>query len=270
MTRLFILFACLFLSLLLNSQSVSRVEVKGVILSKSNDVEAVTIFNKSSNEGTITNFNGEFIIKVAKNDVIEISALQFQTVNLTIDADIVEYEILKIQLVEQVNSLDAVLLYSGLTGNINEDIINVKTVKPIVLDMGNMDIDFEYNDIKAFDKEVVQDHLTSIITPDARKYMPDFVEIFKLITKSKVNLSPKINFFENKRKEKPKYLLDIYTHDYIQETFNIPPKHIQAFIAFVENDGIHPIFLEPENEIRLIQFLIRESELFLKQDNVKN
>ena len=94
MTRLFILFACLFLSLLLNSQSVSRVEVKGVILSKSNDVEAVTIFNKSSNEGTITNFNGEFIIKVAKNDVIEISALQFQTVNLTIDADIVEYEIL--------------------------------------------------------------------------------------------------------------------------------------------------------------------------------
>ena len=251
MTRLFILFACLFLSLLLNSQSVSRVEVKGVILSKSNDVEAVTIFNKSSNEGTITNFNGEFIIKVAKNDVIE-------------------YEILKIQLVEQVNSLDAVLLYSGLTGNINEDIINVKTVKPIVLDMGNMDIDFEYNDIKAFDKEVVQDHLTSIITPDARKYMPDFVEIFKLITKSKVNLSPKINFFEKKRKEKPKYLLDIYTHDYIQETFNIPPKHIQAFIAFVENDGIHPIFLEPENEIRLIQFLIRESELFLKQDNVKN
>ncbi len=270
MPRIFVLFPFVFLSFVAFSQSIYRVEVKGVILSNTNDVEAVTVYNKSSNKGTITNFKGEFTIKVAKNDIIEISALQFQTLNITIDAEVIKSKQLKIQLVDQVNRLDAVMLTSGLTGILGEDVANVKTVKPIVLEMGNMDVDFEYNDIKAFDQEVVNDHLTSIITPDARKYMPDFVKIFKLFTKSKVNLSVKKELFVEKKEERQNDLLDIYNHKYITQTFNIPSDNIEAFIAFVETNGIKQELFKPENEVQLIEFLFKQSELFLKLQDVKN
>lgn len=270
MLRLFVLLPFVFLSFVANSQSIHRVEVKGVILSNTNDVEAVTVYNKSSNKGTITNVKGEFTIKVAKNDIIEISALQFQILNITIDAEVIKSKQLKIQLVDQVNRLDAVMLTSGLIGILGEDIANVKTVKPIVLDMGNMDVDFEYNDIKAFDQEVVQDHLTSIITPDARKYTPDLLKIFKLFTKSKVNQSLKKDLFVDKQEVKRNDLLDVYTHDYIEETFNISSDNIEAFIAYVETNGIKQEFFKPENEVQLIEYLFKHSELFLKLQDVKD
>ena len=162
MKQILPLILLIFSNALLLSQNTERLEVKGVILSDNNDVENVTIYNTSSNKGTITDNKGAFVIKVALNDIIEISALQFQTVSITIDVETIKSKQLKIHLVEQVNQLDAVLLSSGLTGNIETDILDVKVVKPITIDMGNMDIDFEYNDDKAFDASVTQNHLKSI------------------------------------------------------------------------------------------------------------
>lgn len=270
MRSLFIFFTFLFSTLFLNAQSINRIEVKGVLLSSDNDVEAVTVFNTSSNRGTITNEEGEFTIKVAKNDIIEISALQFQTVNVTIDAGDIKFKHLKIQLVEQVNQLDAVTLSSGLSGNIETDITNVKTVKPIVLDMGNMDVAFEYNDEKAFDDSMLEKELTSLLNPNERNYLPSLGKIFKLFTKSKVNLSLKKDLFVDDEKEKQKDLLDIYNHNYIAGTFNITNENVETFVAFVENKGVKPEFFKPENEMQLIEFLFKESELFLKLQDVKN
>lgn len=270
MKCLFTFFTFIFFTLFLNGQSINRVEVEGVMLSSTNDVEAVTVFNTSSNKGTITNEEGEFVIKVAENDVIEVSALQFQTVTITIDADVIKYKELKIQLIEQVNQLDAVTLTSGLTGNIETDITNVKTVKPIVLDMGNMDVDFEYNDDKAFDDGILEKELKSLLNPDERNYLPNFGKIFKLFTKSKANLSLKKDLFVDKQEEKQKDLLEIYNHNYIIETYSISDEDVESFIAFVENKGIKPEFFNPENEVQLIELLFKESKLFLKLQDVKN
>lgn len=266
-TILFLLL--IFLSLSINGQTIKRVEVNGVILSKINDVEAVTVFNKSSNSGTITNKKGEFNIKVALNDIIEISALQFQTVAIAIEEDVVKSKQLKIQLVEQVNQLDAVTLTSGLTGNIETDITNIKTVKVKTIDMGNMDVDFEYNDDKAFDKITVQNHLNATLNPEARDYLPDLIKIFNLF-KSKNNTNKSKNRDVLLHSEIPKDLLSVYTHNSISEAFNIPTQHVEAFLAYVENKGVNPKLLQPENEMQLIAFLLKQSELFLKQKNAKN
>jgi len=254
----------------IHSQSINRVEVNGILFSNNNDVEAVTVFNKSSNKGTITNNKGEFKLKVALNDVIEISALQFQTVTVTIDTDIVKSKQLKIQLVEQVNQLDAVTLSFGLTGNIETDVSNVKTVKPMILDMGNMNIDFEYNDDKAFDNSVIENHLTSIINPDARNYLPNIGAILGLIFKSKKRLKIKKDVFVGYEYEKPKDLLTVFTLNYIQEQFEIPEEKVHLFIAFVENNGVNSELLEPKNKLLLIEFLVKQKELFLIHQDAKN
>ena len=256
------------MSLYLSGQSINRIEIKGVLLSATNDVEAVTIFNTSSNKGTITNEKGEFVIKVALRDVIEISALQFQTVSITVDAEVIKAKQLKIQLVEQINQLDAVTLSSGLTGNILADVGDVKVAEPIRVDMGNINRAFEYNDVKAFDSEVLENHLKSVIDPEARNYLPDAVKILELLFKT--DLSIKINLTKKSVKEKSKDLLDVYSYKDIGKTFNIPPEHLSAFVAFVEEKGIDPEFYERENEILLIEFLIKQKELFLKLKDAKN
>ncbi|PWH81708.1 hypothetical protein DIS18_13585 [Algibacter marinivivus] len=257
------------LSISIHSQTINRVEVKGILLSNNNDVEAVTVFNKSSNKGTITNIEGEFKLKVAQNDVVEISALQFQTVNITIDVDIIESKQLKIQLIEEVNKLDAVTLSSGLTGNIETDISQVKTVKPMTIDMGNMNVDFEYNDDKAYDNSVVQNHFKSIINPNARQYLPDVLKIVGLLTKSKKKIKVKKDVFVGYKYEKPKDLFSVYSSNDIQEQFNIPEGKFQAFIAFIENKGIALELLEPENKIHLIEFLVKQRNQFLKLEDEK-
>ena len=270
MGRIFLFLGSYILSVSVYSQSVNRVEVNGLILSNTNDVEAVTVFNKSSNKGTITNIGGAFKLYVALYDVIEISALQFQKITLTIDAPIIQSKQLKIQLVEQVNQLDAVSLSAGLTGNIETDIVNVKTVKPITIDKGNMNVDFEYHDDKAFDNSVISDHYTSITEPGARKYMPDFIKIVKFLTKSKKELKVKKEIFVGFKYDKPKDIFSVYTLNEIQEQFEIPEEKLQIFIAFVENNGIPPEWLEPENELLLIEFLMKQKKLFLKEQDAKN
>ena len=257
------------MSISIYGQTVNRIVVNGILFSNNNDVEAATIFNTSSNKGTITSSKGEFKLKVALNDVIEISALQFQTVTVTIDLAIMKSKQLKIQLVEQVNQLDAITLSSGLTGNIEADVSKVKTVKLISLNMGNMDIDFEYNDDKAFDNSVASNHLTSITNPNALNYLPDIFKIIGLLTKSKKDLKIKKEIFVGYKYEKPKDLLSVFTLNYIQEQFEIPEDKTHVFIAFVENNGIKSELLEPKNEILLIEFLVKQKELFLKHQDAK-
>lgn len=268
MKQLLLLTILIFFCDSLSSQNIERVEVNGIILADNNDVESVTIYNTSSNKGTITNSKGEFRIKVALNDIVEISALQFQTVSVTIDADAIQSKQLKIHLIEHINQLDAVLLSAGLSGNIETDITNVKTIKPLIIDMGNMSIDFEYNDDRAFDNLVVSNHLTSILNPEARNYLPDLSKIFKLIFKKDLSINKEL--FVGHTSEKPLDILDVYSHKFISETCSIPFEKVELFIAFVETKGIKDELFKAENEVYLIEFLIKQSNQFLKKKDVKH
>ncbi len=256
-------------SLLVSSQAIKRVEVEGIIMSNSNDIEGVTIFNKSSSTGTITNEKGVFSIKVALNDIIEIAALQFQLVSITIDEAVIKSKQLKIQMVEQVNQLDTVTLSSGLTGNFETDIFNVKIVKLKPIDLGNMNA-FDMSEDKVFDKGVIQDHLQSIINPNARKYLPDLIKILNLLTNSNSNVSLKKELFVGHTYEKPKTLLDIYTYKKISDMFNMPLQDVKSFLAFVENQEINEDLLKPENELQLVEFLLKQKNHFLEINHAKN
>ena len=49
----------------INAQTFNIQEVSGKIIVESSDIGGITVFNKSSNNGTITDDNGEFVIKIA-------------------------------------------------------------------------------------------------------------------------------------------------------------------------------------------------------------
>ncbi len=245
------------------SQTTNRIEVNGTILADDSDVEAVTIYNKSSNKGTITDEKGAFVLEVAINDVIEISALQFESLSVTIDDAVIKNKILRIYLREHVNNLDAVLLSWGLSGNIAEDIKNVKKPPIIAINLGNMN-----------DYEVPNDRLGEVQNEVLRKGQlyngVDFIKIFGMLG---INKLLKKQMRSKKRvlvKEKVKTLSDLYSHEFIRETFNIPLDKIEMFFAFLDSKGVKKELLHDENEFQRIEFLVQQSNLFLKQQDVKN
>lgn len=112
-------------------QTMNRVEVHGLIYAITNDVEAVAVYNTSSNKGTITNEKGAFILEVAEHDVIDISALQFEKQTVIITKEVIESKLLKISLQEHVNKLAEVTVGNKLTGDLLKDINNIEGKPPI-------------------------------------------------------------------------------------------------------------------------------------------
>jgi hypothetical protein len=127
MKKIIIFFAFL-ASLQAISQDLKRVEVKGKIIVESNDVMGITIFNKSSNLVAITDDKGEFVLSVGLNDLIEVSALQFQNINFQVSEAIIQSKAMKIFLIEEINKLDEIVVSTkGLSGNLSTDI---KSIQP--------------------------------------------------------------------------------------------------------------------------------------------
>lgn len=131
MKQKLLLITCLVTSNFLVGQTITRIEVKGFLYANANEVESVAIYNTSSSKGTITNEKGEFVLEVAENDVIEISALQFEMQKVTITKEVIESKSLKIYLVEQVNELNEVTVGNRLTGDLLKDINNIEGKPPI-------------------------------------------------------------------------------------------------------------------------------------------
>lgn len=264
MERILTVLLLIILSHSIYGQTNNRVEVKGLITSDRNDVENVTVYNTSSNNGTITNSEGEFTLKVGLNDIIEVSALQFKAVTVKVTKDVLVSKLLKIYLTERINQLDAVLLKSGLSGNLDVDINEAEELPVIQLDLGNMNA-LEFFDDKAFDNKVVAQELDRAMGNNTFANGVDFARLFglnKLLNrKKKENKHPVI--------KKPKDILDVYSHKFISETCNIPIEKVESFIAFLEENGIKQELYKTENEMYLIDFLVKQGEVFLKTKDEK-
>ena len=264
---LFFLFICV-LPIDSNAQIIQRVEINGRIIVSANDVEGVTVFNTSSNKGTITNNKGEFTIEVRLNDIIEFSALQFEKFNITIDDKILSNRYVTVYLVERINKLDEVVItpYDMLTGNIIADVKSVETFNP------HLDaIYFGVNDLYGFD--FTDDYKSEVVnvamTPQQFQYSPDLVKILGGLIK------PVFKTEKEKMEKKLKGisqldLKDLYGKEFLIKSFNIPEDRIEEFIAFVEADQFNFDYLEKGKEILLIDHLYAESKKFLKSDNARD
>ena len=125
MKKIIVTLFCTF-SIIAFSQDIDRITINGRIIVSAQDKEGVTVYNTSSNKGTVTDEIGEFKIDVAINDVVEFGALQFKDFTVVISEQILESKQMTVILVEEVNKLDeVVLLPFGLTGNLNADLENV-------------------------------------------------------------------------------------------------------------------------------------------------
>lgn len=249
-------------------QTNQRIEVKGIVLSDTQDIENVTVFNRSSNKGIITNEKGEFVLEVALHDRIEISALQFEPLIVTIDEAVIATKQIRVYLREHVNNLDAVLLTYGLSGNLETDVANVKPQPAVEINFGNIDA-YEFNDDRAFDNQVVSGHLNSVMN---KGQLNNGINLTGLAGSfwGAIHKKKKHNPDNMQTPKKPKDISDVFSHEYISEQLDIPLDQIESFLVFTDSLGYNSKLLEKGNEIQLLELLVQQRKLFLNEEEFKN
>lgn len=244
----------------ISAQEVYRVEVNGQIIADYPDLEGVTVFNTSSNNGTITDIEGKFTITVALNDRIEISALQFEKFSLVVSEDIIKAGSMTIFLVERINKLNEVLILPyGLSGNLATDVNNTKTINPsldaIYFGMANMN-EFEFTD----------DYKTKVeniaMTPEHLKYGADLNELVSVILRPLFRKDRGISLGNS---EMSQQLVNSKSVEFLMKRLNIPKADIEHFVAFVEDNNFDLTLLEEGKEFEFLDKLISQSKIYQTQ-----
>jgi len=254
------------------SQVIERVEVKGKIIVKDNDIEGITVYNTTSEKGTITDIDGTFTIEAGLNDRIEISALQFKKFIVAVDEGIIEQRKMTIFMVEEVNKLPEVVVSPyDLSGNIVVDLNRVKTVN---LPFKNSEFDVELAII-----DLTPDNKTRAENPfvqgaQTSGYGQGGADVIALVGFLLKPLFKK----KGKKSEIEKYngrvqattqnqeVLDLrlmYTNSFMSNAFGIPEGRVNEFIVFVEDNGLDYDLLKNGREMEFIDFLVRQGKSFL-------
>ncbi|WP_188462667.1 carboxypeptidase-like regulatory domain-containing protein [Bizionia arctica] len=245
----------------LYAQEVTRIEVSGKLIG-TDDAEGVTIFNTSSNKGTVADSQGYFILEVALNDVLEISALQYEAKTVSVNQEVISSKQLRLFLVDKVNALKEVLLLSSsLSGNLLADIDNVVAQKKMEMNFGNLsDLEFPEDEFTKVDNELVkQGQLNNGL---------NVASVFGL--NKLINRPIKKRSLPVEEVKLEKVLAEKYTPEFFNNNFQIPLNQVEAFIRFVVLNGLTKNLLHNDQEFMFLEFLQKQSLEFKKQDDERN
>lgn len=251
----------------IQAQDIKRIEITGRIIVDYPDIEGVTVYNNSSNRGTITDKEGNFKIKVALNDRVEISALQFKNFEIVINSEIIESKKMTVFLIEKVNKLpEVIILPYGLSGDLPTDVANTKTVNP---DLGALYFGLDNLDKIDFTEDYLSGIRNTAVTDNTLYYSADAVKIIGLLFKP--IFSPKNkNKKALKSKATEEEITNKYPTEYLMQRLNIPKQHIMEFIYYVEDGGLDKKLLENGRELEFLDYLIKKSKQFQSIKNGEN
>ena len=259
-----LLFICL-TSTITFSQNTSRSELKGNIIVERNDKEGVTVFNSSSGEGTVTDKDGKFTIKVALNDRIEFSALQFKDFSVKITQQMIDTKEITVFLIEQINKLDEVLILPyNLTGDLSFDASNIELMNP------NLDaLFFGLGSIEKF--EFTADHISEIENIAINETrLVNGIDVVNVFGKLLIPI-----FKSNKSKtEAPTFkkrgILEVYSKEYLTNVLSIKDEDVVKFIYYVEENNFDRSLLDTGRELEFLTYIKQQEKKFIKIKNDKN
>lgn len=263
----------LFLSIspaFLFSQQIERVNVEGVITAPvGEDTEGISVYNVSSQKGTITNKEGNFSLEVGINDRVLFTALQFQEFTVIVDEGIIESQQMRIYINPAVVQLDEVIVRPhDLSGNINVDVARIKTVDldtDVSLSYEVMEFEFEFSD----DRSTAVENSALNEVPSAGLNIVGLVNLLgESLFKNRNQSTQKLTSLEKAQLEDASYtaIHQRFAHSYFTETLNLSENQIEGFLYFISENGFTLDLLKENNELKLMDFLDKKSKIYLAQD----
>ena len=272
----------LILGLLISFVSFSQIKerelVVGKIKSDSLEVENITVFNVSSNIGAVTDVDGKFSIKIREKDTLVIQGLAYLSAKYIVQKTDLDREILEIYLKTRINELNEVEVSPyTLTGIMEVDTKKIKTYTP---DLSGID----YSKLKP--KDILETRPVNTAMPQTMSTLTGinlkliFGTIGKGIGKLIGNDSKKISasekaFNEKRLKEvasKPfgEHMKEQFSNHFFTDQLKIKNEDIPMFLAFSETSNEDLVeYLQPENHLKLIEYLISKAEAFKKQQKAE-
>ncbi|GGD87913.1 carboxypeptidase-like regulatory domain-containing protein [Planktosalinus lacus] len=253
------------------SQEIDRVLVQGKITAPpGEDLEGISIYNTSSQKGTISDAEGVFQIKVGLNDRVLFSALQFQKFTVIVDEGVLETQQMKIYVNPAVMQLDEVIVRPhDLTGNIHVDVSRIKTTD-LALDLNlsweSMEFDYEFS---ADQSSAVENSALQEVQPAGLNILYPFALLADLLFKSDAKAERKgrmTTLEEMKLKDGSTIAIkQRFSERYFTETLKIKKTDIDNFLYFVNENGFTTELLREHNELKLMDFLEKQQKIYLSQ-----
>ena len=263
--RIKIIIFSLFFPFLLLAQEMDRTLIEGFITAPADeDVEGVSIYNKSTQKGTVTNDRGEFKLEVGVHDRVLVTALQFQSFTVIVDKGVIDSETMKIYLNPAINQLEEVIVRPyDLSGNIVADVNRVKTYTfTPKMDLSYEALNFEYEFTADAQTKVDGNAAEEALNNEGVKDGVNLKNLIGLLFPKDIE----INLVKNKsiedRIQISRTLRQRFSNAYIFETFGISKEKANDFLYFAEEGGLTGTMLKAENEMKLLDYMYKQSELY--------
>lgn len=257
---------------LLFSQSIERKVLRGRIVVDSFDVENISVVNISSNIVAITDLDGKFSVKAKPTDTLYFKGPSFITKEYVLTQKDFWLEELEIKLYVKVTELNEILITPyTLSGNLKEDTKRIQVY-------GEAFVGIDAKAVKYYEDDITSQSPLNIAMPNS--FAPgasvDIIAIGtgigKLLGINRDSKTHSEQVYEERRirdlqsKSFSEHIFERFSHNFFVETLKIKNEDIPMFMSFSELNvyELSPL-LKPENELKLIEYLINKSDEFKLQ-----
>jgi len=220
----------LLLPILGTSQSTKQ--LTGKVIAKDKDVTGVVVQNSTTKKATITDVDGTFTIRVALNDTLVFSAIQFKRKVLPITPSFFNATFLTITLEEFVNELKEVVVQPyNLSGRLGSDVVGLNLEKDVsaeALGLPNARV--------------------KVITQSERKLYE---------ATSGGGLMNVDNTYARTQRVQKFYADSIFKAD-----LKIPYEKIDDFMYFCEVDSVFQATVDTHDKLKIWEFLVKKSVIY--------
>lgn len=260
--KIFLILLTFFLTSYGYGQIENRKYIKGKInVPAKDDPENISIYNKGSGKGTLTDDLGNFKIFAAVEDTLTISSIQYSDFDVVVDEEVFDNKTMTIYLKESVSILDEVVVRPyDLTGDLKEDAGNIKTLTMQPIEQSSKSIVYGYEGGQEYAADSQTSPDKALMDQSYFRNGLNFVNLFKLLVDSGEEGSGKA-----RRRSQAKgkgNLKEIYSNNFFQTYLKIPRENINDFIEYTKENGLDEPLLKKGNEMELIQFLVDTSRSY--------
>ena len=258
-----IFFFLLFFQLTFSQEK--RVEINGIVVNQSTKgILNSHIVNLSTNEGTVSDDEGKFTIKVKKGDWIQISNIQFHSKKLRITNGSFKARFLRIFLLPIMNQLEEVVLKKKMKGVLSLDRINVQ--KDTIADQMKSIVDYimgiGFDNIMKMGIGKDERHLAKpTVTPGQ---LPGFKGVGGSATIPYADLKKKRadRKFISFKERFPLELIKIFGEHFFFERLKIPKDKYYHFIEYCTPLGIEQLYRNKKH-LDVLKTLLKAGKSYL-------
>jgi hypothetical protein len=268
------------LSLITNflfAQGIERKVLRGIVVVDSFDVEAVTVRNISSNLNAKTDIDGKFSIRARATDTLFFENPSFISQKYILTQKDFWKEELEIRLHVKITELDELVITPyTLSGNLIEDTKRIQVYGDGFAVIDAKKIMHYEDDVRS--GAPINSALPNVFAPNGSNFnfLAMAAGLVSLFIKPSLSKSHSKRVYEERRiknlqsKSYSDHLFERFSHNFFVETLKIKNEDIPLFMSFSELNvyELSPL-LKPENELKLIEYLIKKASEFNLQNSKK-